>query len=89
MKIVVTGGAGFIGSNFINYELKHHEDDLICFDSLTYAGNLNNLDYYKRSLVRKDIDYVYIFHAMVSTHMQYREGAFDCYKTVSLPCANV
>ena len=49
MKIVVTGGAGFIGSNFINYELKHHEDDLICFDSLTYAGNLNNLDYVKNN----------------------------------------
>ncbi len=38
--------------------------------------------YYKRSLVRKDIDYVYIFHAMVSTHMQYRTGAFDCYDTI-------
>lgn len=44
MKIVVTGGAGFIGSNFINYELKHHEDDLICFDSLTYAGSFNSLN---------------------------------------------
>ena len=59
MKIVVTGGAGFIGSNFINYELKHHEDDLICFDSLTYAGNLNNLDYVKNNrhlrFVRGDI----------------------------------
>lgn len=38
--------------------------------------------YYKRSLVRKDIDYVYIFHAMVSTHMQYRQGAFDYYDTI-------
>ncbi|MDO4565803.1 MAG: membrane protein insertase YidC [Oscillospiraceae bacterium] len=38
--------------------------------------------YYKRSLVRKDIDYVYTFHAMVSTHMIYRTGAFDHYDTI-------
>src|SRR3569623_1289891 len=44
MKILVTGGAGFIGSNFILYWLKHHpEDTIINFDALTYAGNLENL----------------------------------------------
>lgn len=44
MKLLVTGGAGFIGSNFILYWLKHHPDDrLINFDQLTYAGNLENL----------------------------------------------
>ena len=44
MKIVVTGGAGFIGSNFIFYELeKHPEDKIICLDKLTYAGNLSTL----------------------------------------------
>lgn len=44
MKIVVTGGAGFIGSNFIFYELnKHPEDKIICLDKLTYAGNLATL----------------------------------------------
>ena len=44
MKIVVTGGAGFIGSNFIYYELRQHpEDEIICFDALTYAGNLETL----------------------------------------------
>lgn len=44
MKILVTGGAGFIGSNFIFYELaKHPEDSIICVDSLTYAGNLETL----------------------------------------------
>jgi dTDP-glucose 4,6-dehydratase len=44
MKIVITGGAGFIGSNFIHYWLKNHpQDDVICFDKLTYAGNLENL----------------------------------------------
>lgn len=44
MKLVVTGGAGFIGSNFIYYELSHHpEDEIICLDKLTYAGNLETL----------------------------------------------
>ncbi|MGI5989936.1 MAG: dTDP-glucose 4,6-dehydratase [Lachnospiraceae bacterium] len=44
MKIIVTGGAGFIGSNFIFYEMKKHpEDRIICVDSLTYAGNLETL----------------------------------------------
>ena len=44
MKLVITGGAGFIGSNFIYYELKQHpEDEFICLDKLTYAGNLSSL----------------------------------------------
>ena len=44
MKILVTGGAGFIGSNFIHYWLKNHqEDQVVNYDSLTYAGNLENL----------------------------------------------
>ncbi|WP_432647403.1 dTDP-glucose 4,6-dehydratase [Mitsuokella sp.] len=44
MKIIVTGGAGFIGSNFVYYELaKHPEDEIICLDALTYAGNLETL----------------------------------------------
>ena len=40
MTLLVTGGAGFIGSNFIFYWLKHHpEDRVVCLDKLTYAGN--------------------------------------------------
>ena len=44
MKLMVAGGAGFIGSNFIHYMLATHPDyDIINFDKLTYAGNLDNL----------------------------------------------
>lgn len=45
MTIIVTGGAGFIGSNFVFYQLKNHpEDRVICLDKLTYAGNLSTLE---------------------------------------------
>ncbi|MBU1327449.1 dTDP-glucose 4,6-dehydratase [Patescibacteria group bacterium] len=44
MKLLVTGGAGFIGSNFIHYWINHYPDDVIVnLDKLTYAGNLDNL----------------------------------------------
>lgn len=44
MKLLVTGGAGFIGSNFILYWLKKYpQDKIVNFDKLTYAGNLENL----------------------------------------------
>lgn len=44
MNILVTGGAGFIGANFIFYMLEHHpEDRIVCVDKLTYAGNLSTL----------------------------------------------
>ena len=45
MKIIVTGGAGFIGGNYIHTMLKKYpEDEIICVDALTYAGNLETLD---------------------------------------------
>lgn len=60
MKLLVTGGAGFIGSNFILYWLREHpEDSVVNLDVLTYAGNLENLeevkDHPKYRFIRGDI----------------------------------
>ena len=60
MTILVTGGAGFIGSNFIFYWMKGHpEDRVVCLDKLTYAGNLSTLkpvmEHPKFRFVRGDI----------------------------------
>ena len=64
MKVLVTGGAGFIGSNFIFYMLKGHpEYKIMCLDKLTYAGNLEtlkdvmdnkNFAFYKGDIADKD-----------------------------------
>lgn len=44
MKFLITGGAGFIGSNYLHYVVnKYPEDTFICIDALTYAGNYNNI----------------------------------------------
>lgn len=67
MKIIVTGGAGFIGGNFVHYMINKYPDyDIICLDKLTYAGNLETLepvmDNPKFKFVKGDIadrDFVY------------------------------
>ena len=59
MKILVTGGAGFIGSNFVFYELENSSDEIVVVDALTYAGNLETLasvmDNQKFKFVKADI----------------------------------
>ena len=60
MKFLVTGGAGFIGSNFMHYEVKKYSDDVfVCLDALTYAGNYNNIkdleEYSNFKFVKGDI----------------------------------
>ena len=45
MKIIVAGGAGFIGGNFVHYmTVKYPKDEIICLDKLTYAGNMETLE---------------------------------------------
>ncbi len=57
MTILVTGGAGFIGSNFIFYLLENHPDyKIVCLDKLTYAGNLSTLSSVLDRIVFEKVD---------------------------------
>ena len=54
MKFLVTGGAGFIGSNYMHYVVnKYPEDYFVCLDALTYAGNYNNIKDYDKVFISK------------------------------------
>ena len=53
--ILVTGGAGFIGANFVLDWLAHSDEPVLTFDKLTYAGNLENL-----ALVENDPRHVFV-----------------------------
>jgi dTDP-glucose 4,6-dehydratase len=56
MRLLVTGGAGFIGSNFVRYWLeRHHGDHVVAYDALTYAGVRESLDGVEVRLVEGDI----------------------------------
>jgi dTDP-glucose 4,6-dehydratase len=77
MKIVVTGGAGFIGSAFINHLLDNFECDVLCVDKLTYAGRRMNIKH-NISFLQKDIcdvtsdelgEFDYIVHFAAESHV--------------------
>lgn len=77
MRIVVTGGAGFIGSAFINYLLDNFECDVLCVDKLTYAGKKENIKH-NVSFLQKDIcdvtedelgNFDYIVHFAAESHV--------------------
>lgn len=77
MRVVVTGGAGFIGSAFINYLLDNIECNVLCVDKLTYAGRRENIKH-DVSFLEKDIcevkvdelgDFDYIVHFAAESHV--------------------
>jgi dTDP-glucose 4,6-dehydratase len=77
MKVIVTGGAGFIGSAFINHLLDNFECNVLCVDKLTYAGSRKNIKH-NVSFLQKDIcdvtadelgEFDYIVHFAAESHV--------------------
>lgn len=73
MNILVTGGAGFIGSNFVHYMLNKYSDvKIVNLDLLTYAGNINNLDGIKNNpnhtFVKGNINNEELVRYLISEH---------------------
>jgi dTDP-glucose 4,6-dehydratase len=77
MKVIVTGGAGFIGSAFINHLLDNFECDVLCVDKLTYAGSMKNIKH-NVSFLQKDIcdvtaedlgEFDYMVHFAAESHV--------------------
>lgn len=72
MGILVTGCAGFIGSNFVHTWLAHSDEEVVNLDKLTYAGNLANLDKFKNDprhvFVTGDIGDVALVSKLISKH---------------------
>jgi dTDP-glucose 4,6-dehydratase len=76
-RIIVTGGLGFIGSEFVNYVMENTTHDVVVLDKMTYAANIDNIKNEFR-LIKKDIcdvteedlgDYDYIVNFAAETHV--------------------
>lgn len=69
-KVLITGGAGFIGSNYVEYVLKNSEDEIFVLDKLTYAGNLKNLEsvLQKITFIEGDICEAKLVHDLFEKH---------------------
>ncbi len=71
MKFLITGGAGFIGSNYLHYVTeKYPKDEFVCLDALTYAGNYNNI-----KMLEKKKNYKF-----VKMDIRDKEKIFDLFK---------
>ena len=77
MTILVTGGAGFIGSNFLHHLIKETDEEIVCIDKITYAGDRKNIRH-NVSFLQKDIcnvneddlgDFDYIVHFAAESHV--------------------
>jgi dTDP-glucose 4,6-dehydratase len=77
MKLLVTGGAGFIGANFIFYEFANYpKTQIVCVDALTYAGNLSTL----RSVAQKE-NFKFVLGDITDSSLiddLFKEEKFDC-----------
>lgn len=69
-KVLITGGAGFIGSNYVEYILKNSEDEVFVLDKLTYAGNLKNLEAVSQEItfIKGDICDVELVQKLFTEH---------------------
>src|SRR5437588_9987193 len=86
MRILVTGGCGFIGSNFIRYILQHYKPAYVTnVDVLTYAGNLSNLD----GLAETHGDLYEFFKADIANADKIDELMIEhpCYTILNFPAA--
>lgn len=71
MRLLITGGAGFIGSEFVRMTLREHDDSVVVLDKLTYAGNLRNLEVVDKDprfrFVKGDIADVDLVHSLATS----------------------